>query len=500
MAYEGLLSLIQQLSNRNQAPIFPQMGMNPANIPALPDFSMDQEMGAPITAPSVPASPAPASSPVIPYSPMSQSPQMMQDAPMAAPTFAPAPSNGGTGFMDFIQSPAARGMLYGAGVGLLKRVNDRNASIIEPALAGAEKFKKDDAMKQAAQGILGSNLTPAQRSFVQAAFVSGDPKLMEAATKILTAEPNKPITVGKGSRVIDPSTGRVIYESPNEIEKTDLQNNLLAAGIDPASDQGKKLITDYYTKIGGKGAGGVKGQLWDQFITQVQNDNPNLTPTQLQQVVNAHINNDETLPDGTPVPTLSALANERLNSARRGSTTSSLITQGVQANQAETEIKVLKDFAQAGLKKFGDTYGNYSPSQIAATLSSSKQAAKDLGKFVASQQLQFEIAQNQIKLANGQPGVTTTQELMDLGMQHINAKYPKMSYEARREAQDYFTKALGYGLKARNRIGIGVGAATGITNLTPAQKKLLEQADYALANGADPETVYSRIDEFWSKK
>lgn len=387
------------------------------------------------------------------------------------------------------------------GMGLLAKGSNPDADLFGTVLPMAQKMA--DARRQ--QDLIGKLAQDFQNS----------PALKDPQTKALVADlvgagmidkayeivkQKAPISVAAGTSLVDPATYQPVYTAPEKITKTDLEKNLMAAGIDPLSDQGKKIITDYYSKIGGRGLGGVRGQLWDQFLNQVTSDNPDMTPSQLRQMADAHISGETTLPDGTPVKPLTPLARERLNAALTGGTTSALITQGVKANQGEAEINVLKHFAQAGLKKFGTTYGGYSPAQIAATLSSDTKAARDLGKFVASQQLQFEIAQNQIKLAQGEPGVTTTQELMNLGMQHINAQYPKMSYQARKEAQDYFTRALGYGLKARNRVGIGAGAATGKSGMTPEQKKIYQDADEAIAAGADPEAVYQRIDELLDKK
>ena len=143
------------------------------------------------------------------------------------PTIAP-PTQGGGGFLDFIQSPAGKGLLYGAGIGLLKKMDDRNASIVEPAIAGAKQFKKEEQLKQIGSQIAGSNLTPAQKAFVQAAFESGDSKLIETAAGFLKTENLKPVTVGAKQKLIDPTTGRVIYENKEESSENSLAERRLA--------------------------------------------------------------------------------------------------------------------------------------------------------------------------------------------------------------------------------------------------------------------------------
>lgn len=139
--------------------------------------------------------------------------------------------------------------------------------------------------------------------------------------------------------------------------------------------------------------------------------------------------------------------------------TSPIITKDIQARQAEAEISELAKYAQKGLEPYADTFAGYNPQQIMDTFRTDETSQKKLGKFIASQQLQFEIAQNQIRLAMGQPGVTTTQELMDLGMQRVSALYPKLSGKARQEAQNYFIEALKAGNEARQKVSHGSPAS-----------------------------------------
>jgi hypothetical protein len=145
---------------------------------------------------------------------------------------------------------------------------------------------------------------------------------------------------------------------------------------------------------------------------------------------------------------------------KRG-TTGPLVTKGVQANQAHTEIKVLSDYAQKGLAPYGDTVLNMSPKQIVDSFKSDTKSQTQLGRLIAAKQLQYEIAQNEIKLANGEPGINATNELMALGSNNIKTMYPKLSYQARKEANRYFIEALDAGLLARNKLGIRATSAVG---------------------------------------
>jgi len=153
----------------------------------------------------------PAAMPVNNPSPMPPENAMLPE--QQQPAAQPAPQPSGNGFMDFIGSPTGKGLLYGAGQGLLAKMMDRRNPIVPTALAAAEQFKKQEAMKDMASKFQNANLTPEQKSFVMAAFQSGDPKMIETAAGFLKDE--KPVSVGAQGTLVDPKTGRVIYHNPN---------------------------------------------------------------------------------------------------------------------------------------------------------------------------------------------------------------------------------------------------------------------------------------------
>lgn len=219
-----------------------------------------------------------------------------------------------------------------------------------------------------------------------------------------------------------------------------------------------KARGNYYNMGGGSTSTGTRDQ--NIYQNMVANDNPGLSPEETRNAANILASGGTQMPDGRQI-NMSALTRMQLDRTLKSTTTSALLTKGVQANQAEKEINVLNDYAQRGIQGYGTTYLNKSPQQIYDSLKDDKKSQTKLGRLIAARQLQFEIAQNEIKLANGQPGVTQTGELMDLGQQMINTNFPRLSAEARSEANKYFIEALKEGLKARNKLGIGATAATG---------------------------------------
>ena len=216
--------------------------------------------------------------------------------------------------------------------------------------------------------------------------------------------------------------------------------------------------------MGGSGLG-VGGKEEALFQNLVKKDNPNLSPEQAYEASNVLRQGGDKLSDGTKLNQMSPASRSSFDRLTKYGSTSPLITGNIRGEQAEKEIDVLSKYAQQGLKPYGTTYLGYNPQQVMDTFKNDDASQKKLGQFIGAKQLQYEIAQNEIKLANGQPGITSTQELMDLGMQNIKASYPKLGQKAREEAQQFFVNGLKQGFEARKNVGLG---ASGSFNQNPS--------------------------------
>lgn len=253
----------------------------------------------------------------------------------------------------------------------------------------------------------------------------------------------------------------------------------------PATSEADIALKNQMAKMYGMGGGG-RGNMTTQLLFSLQNqlkrDNPNLTDAQLNDAYNNVLGGQFTLSDGTPFNATNSaqvLAGKLITSGQPAA----LTTQNVKAGQAEAELPVLEQYANAGLAPYGDTFAGYSPTQISDTFKNDEASQRKLGKFIASQGLQYEIAQNRIRLANGQPGVGSTEELMRLSQQTINARYPKLSAIARKEAADTMDQALKAGLQARKQVGVlGSGSITG-SGMPSRSQPESNEVNYSIVNG-----------------
>jgi hypothetical protein len=213
----------------------------------------------------------------------------------------------------------------------------------------------------------------------------------------------------------------------------------------------QKAQADYYNMGGGRGGVSNKNQLFlDQ---QTKADNPNFTPAQVRQASDAIQNGQSALPDGTPINVTNHIKNA-LDATIKGNTTAPLITQSVKANQAEAELSKMAAMADVDNAPYAKTYFGKSPQQILDTFKTDKESQTRLGNFMAAQAAQYEISQQRNRVAGGQPGVGSTEELMKMSMQRINSEYPELSAAARQQASKRLDEYLKSGLDARNAVGL----------------------------------------------
>lgn len=212
---------------------------------------------------------------------------------------------------------------------------------------------------------------------------------------------------------------------------------------------------DYYLHGGPGGSTGSRDYM--AYTNGVAQDNPDFTPEQIREASDVLAKGGTHLSDGTPINAMSFGTRAAFDRAVKATTTAGQINQSNLANQAESEIDVLTNYANKLRAPYGTTYFGMSPQQIADTFKNDDKSQEQLGGLVAANALEFENAQIRNRLAQGQPGVTSTKMLMDEAQQHIKTYWPRMSAKARQFANQKLNEALRLGLEARNKVGVGAG-------------------------------------------
>lgn len=244
--------------------------------------------------------------------------------------------------------------------------------------------------------------------------------------------------------------------TPLEIEKARLYNQFYADDIRSQMKSREALSILRQNGGAGGGVGGKEESLFQSFIAK---DNPKLNPNQVYEASNVLRQGGDTLADGTKLNPLSPAARSSFDRITKYGTTAPIITQNVTAEQADAELPVLSKYINDAITPFGDTFNGYSPAQVMGTFSNKKEDQVKLGRLVAAQQLQSDLAALQNKINSGQATATITKEILDRSEQNIKTRWPRMSNVARLEASRYLTEALRAGLAARKKVAIGASSA-----------------------------------------
>jgi len=355
--------------------------------------------------------------PMAPQSPVPAPAGMLSPSPQQMP--ATPPSQGGTGFMDFVNSPQGKGLLYGAGMGLLAKMNDRTNPIVPTALAGAEQYKKQDQLNKIGETIASSNLTPSQKAFVQAAFLSGDPKMMETAAKFLTNASNKPVSVGAGSALVDPTTGKIIFQNGTKGETPYQQERLRIAGATLIPVDARRA---YLAQSMGMGYDLTEA-------TEALKNNVPISDLAKKKGFD---------PSNMPTPIF-------------GTTTGSL-TQVQKRQQALEEINSLNPTLTDAIKPYSQRIQGYSIPQIASAIKGDdpdKQA-----RFLAARALIPEMTALRARAMGAQVGIETLREITNSSMGHIQTFESLVTPDVYAKAQEYVDKWLTDAVTRANKVGL----------------------------------------------
>lgn len=224
---------------------------------------------------------------------------------------------------------------------------------------------------------------------------------------------------------------------------------------EPAEIDEIKARRDYY-KQGGPGRG-VGSSNYSQYINGITADNPDLDENQVREAANVLAQGGNQLKDGTILNPMTIGTKIAFDNAIKSTTTANQINTLNNANQADAELKIFSKEATDLRKPYGTTYLGKSPQQIVDSFKNDDESQTRLGKLIAANMVQFETAQVQNRIAGGAPGITSINQLMDEGQQHIGLYGPRLSGKAREVALAEYNRIIEKGLDARNKAGFGAG-------------------------------------------
>lgn len=249
----------------------------------------------------------------------------------------------------------------------------------------------------------------------------------------------------------------------------------------PLEAQNKELENKWYERkaqadINYKNMGGGRGSTGSKdeyaYHTAVAQINPHLkTEDQIIEAADAYDRGEDHISGGIKLNEMTPYVQRAHDRAYRSTTTAPLIKAGVQANQADAELKALNGHVSPVIKDIGTTYFNKSPDQLMASFSNDEAAQKKLGRIIGARSLQYAIAQLRNRIDMGEAGINATQELMHNSGQTIDSLFPRVTPLARAEADRFIQEGVDKALTARNKYGVGASGAAGKNTKTESSKK-----------------------------
>lgn len=357
------------------------------------------------------------------------------------------------GFLSQMFSPQNR---YALGAGLLARMNG-NPNVAGVGFQAMQDFKKQQGIAELGKAMqLSPNLATQQdRDIVKAAIASGDPKAMEYAYSLLKPKAN--FSLSPGAKEFT-ANGQQIAANP--ANGTPLEQNLIAAGYKPGTQDYQKAVKDYLSG-NAKGYSGAGLKALNALKTQVASDLGLKDQDKIDEAASAYLNGQTTLSDGTVLPPPSGIVRNLTDQVTKAGTTAALITKGVQANAGEAELQIINKNVRPVLEKEGTTLLGKSPQQIMDSFKSDDASQTRLGEYIGAQGLQYAAAQINNRIHMGESGITATHEIMKNSGALVDIVAPRLTGKARVAAMDYIQKVNEEILKARNDYGISASSATG---------------------------------------
>lgn len=390
-----------------------------------------------------------------------------QEMPPVKPAM---PESGAGGVRGFVNSPLGMGLLSGLGEALIAKSQNKKDPMINAFLHGFEEQKKKSGFQDFATQINQANLNPQQKAFVQYAVNSGDPKLMETATKMLFPQTGTQGEFGAPIAVNDPATGKTKYVQVNKMGQV-------------REVPGIKPINRYDTQFQ-KLEGNAIGQL--ARYNHISEDKG-------QEMLDAYMNGSLKLPDGTKLKPLTPSIYNSLSAYMGKTAPAATISKAQSANVAHAEIETLSDWVKPIYKTYGTTYLNRSPEALIDSFKSDPASQKRLGKLLAANVINNALVNAINRVDFGEAGEGAVHRLLEASHLTISTNFPRLSGAARAAAIEALQEAQSKAIETRNKFGVGALGAVGVPMMQNNEEDQQNIADSPAAapQAAKPKATYS---------
>lgn len=341
---------------------------------------------------------------------------------------APQPAWDANGMFSFLNDPKTQALVSGVGNALLAKSQGNDAAVF-PSFTGAIKSYQDKARNDAiAQAMSNPEALkdPEARKQLGLYMINSDNKdLQTTGFKLLFGSgENKPVSVSAGGTLVDPTTGKVIYQAPASTTQSNLadyrqQRLTMNQWTSLPTDNKKSLLAQ------------ARGMGYDD------NDAAKLFSQgkSIEDLATAKGLDPNNLPDPDYAPAGSNVA------------------QAQKRNQQLTEINKLNPILTSAMAPYSRRIAGYSIAQIAQAISNDDPDQQ--AKFLAAQALTPEMSALRAKAMGANVGIETLREIQNASMGNIKSYNALVSPEVYTKANQYIDQWLEDAVTASNKVAFG---------------------------------------------
>lgn len=349
--------------------------------------------------------------------------------PTTAPNpYAVKPAWDPNGMFSFLNDPANQALVSGVGNALIAKSQGNDAAVFpafQNAVGTAQQKQRNDLIAQAMSDPNAIKDPDARKQLALYMINSDNKDLQTTGFKLLFGDgENKPVSVSAGGTLVDPKTGKIIYQAPASPTQTSL-----------ADYRNQRLTMNQWTSLPTDNKKSLLAQA--RAMGYDDNDAARLFSQgkSIEDLAKDKGLDPNNLPDPDYAPTGSVVANTQ------------------KRNQSLSEINKLNPILTSAIEPYSRRINGYSPAQIAGAISGDdpdKQA-----KFLAARALMPEMSALRAKAMGASIGIEALREIQNSSMGNIKVFGSLVSPEVYSKANSYIDQWLEQAVTASNKVALG---------------------------------------------
>lgn len=339
----------------------------------------------------------------------------------------PAPAWDQNGMFNFLNDPKTQALVSGVGNALIAKSQGQDAAVF-PAFAGTitdyQNRARNNAIAQAFSSPDALKDPEARKQLASYLISSGNKDLQDTGFKMLFGDNGKPVTVASGGTLVDPNTGKVIYQAPSSTQQTNLTDY-----------RNQRLTMNQWTSLPNDNKKSLLAQARgmgydDNEAARLFSQGKSIADLAVSKGLDP---NNLPSPDYAPAGSNVAAAQKR--------------------NQQLTEINKLNPILTQAIAPYSRRIDGFSINQIADAIKNDDPDQQ--ARFLAARALNPEMNALRAKAMGANVGIETLREIQNASMGNIRTFNGLVSPDVYTKANQYIDQWLETAVNASNKVALG---------------------------------------------